>query len=177
MRFSRVVSKIYKLLYFSGLVCTQFFCQHQKSLSNDMTYNGTIILDISFEQRSICTEVYVWLQVRHQFLMLHTYTSPLHHWVNQYWSFFIIFLYPGIQEQHGLSASKWRQQSFLTEPLSKLDEMSSNYLSASQWKMCFQENLQTDFVQWILEKKLLNSFIPGKCLFFAENTFFVWPQT
>ena len=26
-------------------------------------------------------------------------------------------------------------------------------------------------------KKLLNSFIPGKCLSFAGNTFFVWPPT
>ena len=53
---ARVVPKTFQLLYFSGLLSTQFFWQHQKKLDVTshlvMACNGKIVLDISLEQRS-----------------------------------------------------------------------------------------------------------------------------
>ena len=99
------------------------------------------------------------------------------------WSYSLILEY---KNNMVVSASKWRQQHFSTELFSKINKSFIYYLSfiyLSTISVWFHERVQTNFVEWILKnlkktwRKLLNSFISGKYLSFARNTFFIWLQT
>ena len=92
-----------------------------------MKCNGTIILDMSFEQRffevvpfmSDCKfAINYWCCIG----MHHHYISIF--WINQYWSCLIKSLILEYKNNMSVSAYKLKQQNFSTELFSKFDKMS-----------------------------------------------------
>ena len=78
-----------------------------------MTCNGTIILDISFEQRFFALFMYDC-----KFVIIYWCSICTHHnnisifWINRYLSYLIIFLDPRIREQHSWISFSVKETKF-----------------------------------------------------------------